>query len=258
MLGNILLKAHYLVLKNAPCSNYSKLLFSVCSNQLFNKIPVLSNQQPSGRPIVDPDFKVIYRYPSIDYVRAISRSKTYALLANCVTVPVTYILELNDILVPNATLLMIGFGCSLVVSTSLTGLLLWKFVGIIYYNKKTDMVKIAYLTYMGLRADDVIPRTQLNRLKMWPYFPILSTISDAKTKKTYKISATNGIMEPLIYGAIFDHKGDEGKDASNSLEPNQKSLPPPSTDEVDFEELVKKIQADNQKKAKENKASQPR
>ncbi|KAL1452852.1 hypothetical protein WDU94_007040 [Cyamophila willieti] len=250
----MLLRAHCLALKNAPCLNYSKVLFSVCTNQLYTKAPVLSNQQPKARPIGDPDFKVIYRYPSIDYVRAISRSKVYALFANCITVPLTYILEHNEILAPQATLLMLGFGCSLVISTSLTGLFLWKFIGIIYYNKKTDMVKIAYLTYMGERADDIVPRSQLNRLKSIPYFPLLSTISDAKTKKKYRVSGTTGIIDALTYGAIFDRQEEEEevKDSSNSLE-SKKSLPSSSSDEINFEELVKKIQAENEKKAKEKK-----
>jgi hypothetical protein len=81
---------------------------------------------------------------------------------------------------------------SLTVSTTLVGILLKDFVGIIYYNDKKDIVKIASLSYTGRRNDDYIPRTHLTPYKTWKVCPILSKFKDDQGKKEYKIIANNG------------------------------------------------------------------
>lgn len=249
MLNFILRRSTNLIPRYCSFNYTAKLLISTSSYQNYPKVPVPSEKHLPKTPFIDPDYQVIYRYPGIEGIRSLSRLKIYSFLITLVLPPVTYIAEYHQLLEENAALAMALLSASLTVSTTLVGILLKDFVGIIYYNDKKDIVKIASLSYTGRRNDDYIPRTHLTPYKTWKVCPILSKFKDDQGKKEYKIIANNGIKEPMTYNFIFSSQEEE-------LESDPKSTLPPkssnsSTDDVDVEELIKKVQSQNKKNVKQ-------
>lgn len=209
----------------------------------------LRNKPLKPRP-VDPDYLMIYKYPGIESVRTISRMKFFCLFGNGLMIPCCLGLEYFEYVEPYSSLIFAILGGSLTVSLSLVGILLNRFIGIIYYNAKTDIVKIASLSYKGLRIDDHVPRNQLTSFKILKYFPLLSTFSDKGSLKEYKIVAQTGVINPLVYNSIFhqDLTSEDSKPGSPTV-----SLPPPTEQDVNFEDIIKKVRSENEKSVKKGK-----
>ncbi|KAL7043646.1 hypothetical protein ACKWTF_001607 [Chironomus riparius] len=110
------------------------------------------------------NWEPIYRFPKIKTVSSVMKLKNYQLTATVFGLPAAYYFfaDFNNLLVVGYT------GTSLVLTLSFISYLLKNSVGFIYVNKKdSELVRIAYLNFWGVRRDseikikDIVPFSDL-------------------------------------------------------------------------------------------------
>ncbi|KAL1494161.1 hypothetical protein ABEB36_009805 [Hypothenemus hampei] len=166
------------------------------SNSLFNsstgdekvrniKNTVLDIIEPQhGVHEIPKDYKTIYKFPLIKYFGLVNRLKVYHTVATVASSIGSTTLLSFELITTDFYITLNGIGLAGCLMFYSLGFAANKFIGFIYYNEKSEMIRVAYVDFWGRRQDveipskDVVPRSEVSEMllisKPWHSFKTYS------------------------------------------------------------------------------------
>lgn len=153
---------------------------------------------------VSPEsFAVVYRFPYIVFVRALSRLKLLQTGVAALGIPTTGILSNMQYIDPEVFYMMSGVGLFACAMLYVMSELTRRAVGAIYIDPERRLVKVSHLTFWGARKNIIVPVDDI--------VPLADISEEPKNiyVKLKRYSTEDVLYFSIKYGLIFDKEAFE-------------------------------------------------